>query len=241
MERENQREKNELRPVKMNTAFTQNPTGSVLYESGNTIVFCTAMVEEKVPPFLKGSGKGWVTAEYSLLPASTDTRTSRESSRGKVTGRTSEIQRLIGRSLRAVMDMKMLGERTVWIDCDVLQADGGTRTAAITGGFVVMYIALQKLKDQGLIKEIPVTDYLAAISVGVLDGELYLDLDYKEDFAADVDMNIVMTASGEFIEVQGTAEEKPFSKNEFQGLLELAEKGIMELIEKQKEVINNAG
>lgn len=233
MSRPNNRLDNEMRPVQMNPGFVKNPDGSVLMQCGDTIVLCSAMVEEKVPPFLKGKGTGWVTAEYSMLPASTETRTQREASKGKITGRTSEIQRLIGRSLRAVVDMKALGERTVWIDCDVLQADGGTRTASITGSFVALYLALEKLKEQGIIAEIPITDYVAAISVGIVDGIPILDLEYVEDSRAEVDMNVVMTGQGEFVEIQGTAEGKPFSRQEMDQLLQLAEKGIRELIELQ--------
>ena len=233
MSRPNNRLNNEMRPVQMTPRFVKNPDGSVLMQCGDTIVLCSAMVEEKVPPFLKGKGTGWVTAEYSMLPASTETRTQREASKGKITGRTSEIQRLIGRALRAVVDMKALGERTVWIDCDVLQADGGTRTASITGSFVALYLALEKLKEQGIIAEIPITDYVAAISVGIVDGIPILDLEYVEDSRAEVDMNVVMTGQGEFVEIQGTAEGKPFSRQEMDQLLLLAEKGIRELIELQ--------
>jgi ribonuclease PH len=237
MTRPNNRLNNEMRTVKMTPGFTRQPDGSVLMQSGNTLVLCTAMVEEKVPPFLKGSGSGWVTAEYSLLPGSTETRTQREASRGKITGRTSEIQRLIGRALRGVVDMKALGERTIWIDCDVLQADGGTRTASITGSFVALCLALQKLRDSGAIDTLPVTDYVAAISVGIVDGEAVLDLEYVEDSQAEVDMNVVMTGAGEFVEVQGTAEGKPFSRERLHELLSLAEKGIKELVAMQKSVI----
>jgi ribonuclease PH len=195
------------------------------------------MIEAKVPGFLKGTGTGWVTAEYSLLPSSTETRTQREASRGKITGRTSEIQRLIGRSLRAVVDMKVLGERTVWIDCDVLQADGGTRTAAITGSFVALCLALMKLQAEGIIKEMPIMDYVAATSVGIVDGEVVLDLEYIEDSRADVDMNVVMTGQGNFVEVQGTAEGRPFSRAKLDELLLLAEKGIQEIIALQANII----
>ena len=237
MSRPNNRLDNELRPVQMKAGFVKHPDGSVLMESGDTIVLCSAMVEEKVPPFLKGKGSGWVTAEYSMLPASTESRTQREASKGKITGRTSEIQRLIGRSLRAVVDLKALGERTIWLDCDVLQADGGTRTASITGSYVALYLALEKLKEQGIIAEIPITDYVAAISVGIVDGIPVLDLEYVEDSRAEVDMNVVMTGQGEFVEIQGTAEGKPFSRQEMDQLLLLAEKGIRELIELQARII----
>ena len=226
----------ELRPVRITAGFTKNPQGSVLIQTGDTMVLCSAMVEEKVPPFLKGTGSGWVTAEYSLLPASTDTRTQREASKGKITGRTSEIQRLIGRSLRAVVDLKALGERTVWIDCDVLQADGGTRTAAITGSFVALCLALNKLKEEGVLSTLPITDYLAATSVGIVAGETVLDLEYVEDSQADVDMNVVMTAKGEFVEIQGTAEGRTFDRHRLDELLAVAEKGIQELIVEQRKI-----
>ncbi len=235
--RPNERQNDEMRPVKITTGFTKNPDGSVLVETGETRVFCTAMVEEKVPPFLKGSGKGWVTAEYSLLPASTHTRTSREVNKGRLSGRTSEIQRLIGRSLRAVMDFKALGERTIWIDCDVLQADGGTRTAAITGSFVALYLALHKMKEKGLLTDIPIHDHVAAISVGIVDDIPVLDLEYVEDSRAEVDMNVVMTGEGNFVEIQGTAEGRPFSDDEHAILLELARKGISELVQMQVDAI----
>jgi ribonuclease PH len=237
MTRPNNRQNDEMRSVRLTPGFTKNPDGSVLVQAGDTMVLCTAMVEPKVPGFLKGTGTGWVTAEYSLLPSSTDTRTQREASRGKITGRTSEIQRLIGRSLRAVVDRRLLGERTVWIDCDVLQADGGTRTAAITGSFVALCLALMKLQAEGIIKEIPVTDYVAATSVGIVDGEAVLDLEYIEDSRADVDMNVVMTGQGKFVEVQGTAEGQPFSRAKLDELLLLAEKGIQEIIALQANII----
>ncbi|MCX5780809.1 MAG: ribonuclease PH [Firmicutes bacterium] len=237
MTRPNNRLHDEMRPLRLTPGFTKNPDGSVLVQAGDTMVLCTAMIEPKVPGFLKGTGTGWVTAEYSLLPSSTDTRTQREASRGKITGRTSEIQRLIGRSLRAVVDMKVLGERTVWIDCDVLQADGGTRTAAITGSFVALCLALMKLQAEGIIKEMPITDYVAATSVGIVDGEVVLDLEYIEDSRADVDMNVVMTGQGKFVEVQGTAEGQPFSRAKLDELLLLAEKGIQEIIALQANII----
>jgi ribonuclease PH len=237
MSRPNNRLDNEMREISITPGFIKHPDGSVLIETGDTRVLCSAMVEEKVPPFLRGSGKGWITAEYSLLPASTETRTQREASRGKISGRTSEIQRLIGRSLRAVVDLDKLGERTIWIDCDVIQADGGTRTAAISGSFVALYLALKKLQEAELLEEIPVTDYLAAISVGIVDGVPVLDLEYIEDFRADVDMNVVMTGKGEFVEIQGTAEGMSFGKDKLDILLNLAEKGIQELIAMQKSII----
>jgi ribonuclease PH len=221
----------------MTVGFVKNPDGSVLIQTGDTIVLCSAMVEEKVPPFLKGSGSGWVTAEYSMLPASTDSRSPREASKGKITGRTSEIQRLIGRSLRAVVDLKALGERTIWLDCDVLQADGGTRTASITGSFVALYLALEKLKVRGILAQNPIIDYLAATSVGIVNGVPVLDLEYVEDSAAAVDMNVVMTGRGDFVEIQGTAEGKPFSRLEMEQLLQLAEKGIRELISMQTVIL----
>lgn len=237
MTRPNDRLNDQLRAVKITPGFIKHPDGSVLIEAGETRVLCSAMIEEKVPFFLKGSGQGWVTAEYSLLPASTETRTQREASRGKISGRTSEIQRLIGRSLRAVVDMNALGERTIWIDCDVIQADGGTRTASITGAFVALYLACRKLREKGIITSIPVKDYLAAVSVGIVEGVPVLDLEYSEDSRADVDMNVVMTGRGEFVEIQGTGEGTVFSKEELASLLALAEKGIMELIAVQKCII----
>jgi ribonuclease PH len=200
-------------------------------------VICTASVEDKVPPFLRGKGKGWVTAEYGMLPRATSTRTIREASRGKIGGRTQEIQRLIGRSLRAVTNLKALGERTVWIDCDVIQADGGTRTASISGGFVALALALQGLKERGAIKRIPLTDYVAAISVGIVDGTPLLDLAYDEDSTAEVDMNVVMTGNGRFVEVQGTAEGEPFSRASHDALLALAETGINQLLSLQREIV----
>lgn len=237
MSRPNERLNDEMRPVQMIPGFIKHPDGSILMKCGETIVLCAATVEEKVPPFLKGKGTGWVTAEYSMLPASTESRTPREASKGKITGRTSEIQRLIGRALRAVVDMEALGERTIWIDCDVLQADGGTRTASITGSFAALYLALEKLKEQGIIAEIPIKDYVAAISVGIVDGVSVLDLEYVEDSRAEVDMNVVMTGQGEFVEIQGTAEGKPFNRQEMDRLLQLAEKGIRELIGMQKSIL----
>lgn len=237
MGRPNDRKYDEMRPVQMTTGFVKYPQGSVLIEAGDTRVLCSAMVEDKVPPFLKGTGSGWITAEYSLLPSSTETRTAREAARGKISGRTSEIQRLIGRSLRAVVDLQLLGERTIWIDCDVIQADGGTRTASITGSFVALYLALKKLQAQGLIEAFPIKDFVAAISVGIVDGQPVLDLEYAEDSVADVDMNVVMTGQGAFVEIQGTAEGQPYNRQELDTLLALAEKGIQQLIELQKQVV----
>lgn len=237
MTRPNDRANDEMRTVNIIPGFIKHPDGSVLIEVGDTRVLCSAFIEEKVPPFLKGAGTGWVTAEYSLLPSSTETRTPREAARGKITGRTSEIQRLIGRSLRAVVDMKALGERTVWIDCDVIQADGGTRTASVTGAFVAMYIALKKLVANGVISELPIRSYVAAVSVGISQDIPVLDLEYVEDSAAEVDMNVVMTSTGEFVEIQGTGEDRAFSRSELEKLLALAEKGINELIAVQKSVL----
>jgi ribonuclease PH len=237
MTRPNNRQNDEMRPVRITPGFTKNPDGSVLIQTGDTMVLCSAMIEDKVPRFLKGTGSGWVTAEYSLLPSSTETRTAREASKGKITGRTSEIQRLIGRSLRAVVDLEALGERTIYIDCDVLQADGGTRTASISGSFVALCLALMKLQAEGILEELPITDYVAATSVGIVDGEVVLDLEYVEDSQADVDMNVVMTGRGSFVEVQGTAEGSPFSKDKLDELLQLAEKGIREIITLQGNII----
>jgi len=211
--------------------------GSCLIEFGNTKVITTVSVEDGVPPFLRGKGQGWVTAEYGMIPRSCKSRVPREASKGKLGGRTHEIQRLIGRSMRSVVDMTKLGERTVWIDCDVLQADGGTRCASITGSFVSLVLALAKLKKDGIIDTVPVSDYVAAVSVGMLGGGAVLDLDYEEDSTAEVDMNIVMTGAGRFIEVQGTAEREPFSKSDMEKLLALAKDGIDELITCQKKVL----
>ncbi|MDN4607187.1 ribonuclease PH [Sporosarcina highlanderae] len=230
------------RPVTIEADYLIHPEGSVLISVGNTKVICTATIEERVPPFLRGSGQGWVTAEYSMLPRATGQRTQRESSRGKVGGRTMEIQRLIGRAMRAVVDLEALGERTVWIDCDVIQADGGTRTASITGAFVAMSIAVSKLVVEKELKKFPIRDYLAAISVGKTEeGVLILDLDYPEDSAAAVDMNVVMTGAGEFVELQGTGEEATFTRQEMNDLVELAESGIQRLIKIQMEVLGEIG
>ena len=227
----------QLRKIKVTKNFVKHAEGSCLIEFGHTRVICTASVEENVPPFLKGKGTGWVTAEYGMLPRSTDTRMKREKT--LTSGRTLEIQRLIGRSLRGVIDAEQLGERTVKIDCDVIQADGGTRTASVTGGFIALALALQKIKKQNLIGRVPLTDYVAAVSVGVHKGQPLLDLDYREDSSADMDMNVVMVGSGKFVEVQGTAEKKPFSKKEMDQLLDLAEKGIRELIKMQRKYVGN--
>lgn len=237
MKRYDGREADQLRPVRITRQYTQIPEGSVLIEVGMTRVLCTASVEEKVPSFQKGTGLGWVTAEYSMLPRATQTRTPRESAKGKLTGRTMEIQRLIGRALRSVVDFKKLGERTIWIDCDVLQADGGTRTASITGAYVALVDAIQYLIDKGILKESPLQDTLAAVSVGKVEGVPILDLAYPEDSKAEVDMNVVMTGSGKFVEIQGTAEENPFDRNELDQFLALAEKGIRQLMNEQNAVL----
>ena len=233
MERSYGRAADGLRPIKITRGFTKNPEGSVLIEVGETRVLCTASVEEKVPPFQKGTGKGWVTAEYAMLPRATQTRTQREATKGKLTGRTMEIQRLIGRALRSVVDMKKLGERTIWLDCDVLQADGGTRTASITGAYVALVDAVQYLLNKKLIKANPIVDTLAAVSVGKVLGTPVLDLDYEEDSKAEVDMNVVMTGAGKFVEIQGTAEEVPFDRTELDQFLQLGEKGIRSLMKAQ--------
>jgi ribonuclease PH len=229
----------QLRPTRMTPSFTMHAEGSVLIESGRTRVICTASVEDRVPPFLRNTGKGWVTAEYGMLPRATSTRTQREASAGKVGGRTQEIQRLIGRSLRSVTKLAELGERTIWIDCDVIQADGGTRTASITGGFVALVLALQKMRTAGQIKALPVVDHVAAISVGVVDSTPLLDLAYEEDSRAEVDMNVVKTGDGRFIEVQGTAEGPPFERRALDDLLALADNGIRELVGLQRSIIGD--
>ena len=231
------RRPDELRAVRLQRGFTKHAEGSVLVEFGDTRVLCTASVEERVPPFLKDSGRGWVTAEYGMLPRSTNTRTDREAARGKQSGRTQEIQRLIGRSLRAVVDLSALGSRTVHLDCDVLQADGGTRTAAITGSFVALHDAISWLQKKGLISKNPIRDHVAAISVGVFQGAPVLDLDYAEDSKCDCDMNVVMTGAGGFVEVQGTAEGEPFDRKELDALLALAQRGISQLVGSQKKAL----
>lgn len=230
----------QLRPVRITRNFTIHAEGSVLIEFGNTRVLCTASVEEKVPPHKRGSGEGWVTAEYGMLPRATHTRGDREAARGKQSGRTQEIQRLIGRSLRAVFDLAKLGERSIVLDCDVLQADGGTRTAAITGAFVAAQDAVNKLIAEGKLTESPVTGHVAAISVGIVQGMPVLDLEYVEDVACDTDMNVVMTGAGHYVEVQGTAEGAAFTRAEMDQLLRLAEKGIAELVGMQKEALARA-
>ena len=235
--RPSQRSADELRPIAITRHYTKHAEGSVLIECGDTKVICTASIDEKVPPFLRGKGQGWVTAEYGMLPRSTGTRTDREAARGKQSGRTQEIQRLIGRSLRSVVDLKKLGERTIQIDCDVIQADGGTRTASITGAFVALHDAVSYLLANGSLAHSPLNDFVAAISVGVFRGLPVLDLDYAEDRDCDTDMNVVMTAAGGFVEVQGTAEGAPFSRAEMDALLDLAQSGIVRLVAAQKQVL----
>jgi ribonuclease PH len=234
------RSADQLRKVTINRNFLKTAEGSVLIEMGETRVICTASIEDKVPLFLRDQKRGWVTAEYSMLPRATQVRTVRESIQGRVGGRTHEIQRLIGRSLRCVMDLEALGERTVWVDCDVIQADGGTRTASITGAFVAMVDALRYARESGMIDTDPVRDYVAAVSIGITGGTPLLDLSYQEDSGAEVDMNVVMTGSGRFIEIQGTAETKPFDRNNLQMLLDLAESGIREIFSLQKRVLGDA-
>jgi ribonuclease PH len=228
----------DLRPVRITRGYTKHAEGSVLVEFGDTKVLCTASVEERVPPFLRDRNQGWVTAEYGMLPRATNTRTDREAARGKQSGRTLEIQRLIGRSLRAVTDLVPLGQRTIQVDCDVIQADGGTRTASITGAFVAVHDAIEKLRAAGLVTGAPIRDFVAAVSVGVYRGEPVLDLDYAEDSACDTDMNVVMTGAGGFVELQGTAEGHPFTRAEMNALVGLAEQGIRELIARQRAALN---
>jgi ribonuclease PH len=228
---------NEIRDLKLTRDFLKYPPGSVLIEMGNTKVICTATIEDGVPAFLKNSGKGWLTAEYSMLPTSTHSRSPRESTRGRVGGRTYEIQRLIGRSLRSVTALDAFGERTIYIDCDVIQADGGTRSASITGGFVALVDLFRKMQQRGIVDRIPVEDYVAAVSIGVVDNHIYLDLDYEEDSRAEVDMNFVMTGRGFFIEIQGTAEEVPFGRDLLNKMTDIAVRGIAEITKKQVEVL----
>jgi len=235
MTRQDGRGLDKIRKVKFTRDFIKYPEGSCLIELGNTRVICTASVEETVPPFLKGSGTGWVTAEYGMLPRSCATRIKRN----KDSGRTYEIQRLVGRSLRTITDMKQIGERTIWIDCDVIEADGGTRTASITGSFVALVDALVKIKKKGLISKIPIKDYVAATSVGMVNGSLLLDLCYDEDSKAEVDMNVIMTGSGKFIEIQGTAERQPFAKEDMDKMLGLAKIGIDELFSSQRKLVGD--
>lgn len=228
----------EIRSVKITKDYLMHPEGSVLIEMGNTKVICTASVEESTARHLQGTGKGWVTAEYSMIPRSTEKRKTRDSVRGKIDGRSMEIQRLIGRALRSVVDMQKLGERTIWIDCDVIQADGGTRTASITGAYVAMVEAMKWMRQKGMISEIPVTAMVSAISVGIVDGENVLDLCYEQDSHAQVDMNVVMTDKGEYIEIQGTGEEAPFSKEDLEVLLTLANEGCSQLNKVQRAAID---
>jgi len=237
--RSDKRPANQLRETTITPDYLMHAEGSVLISAGNTKVICTASVEDRVPGFLRNTGKGWVTAEYGMLPRATSTRMQREASSGKVGGRTQEIQRLIGRSLRSVTSLPALGERTVWIDCDVIQADGGTRTASITGAFVALALALEKMRERDMIRTIPLSDYVAATSVGVVDGEPLLDLAYDDDSRADVDMNIVKTGDGRFIEVQGTAEAIPFGRDALDTLLDLADLGIRQLVEKQRALVGH--
>jgi ribonuclease PH len=231
------RSPSEPRPTTITPGYLAHAEGSVLIEVGRTKVICSASIEDRVPPFLRNSGKGWVTAEYGMLPRATSTRTQREATAGKVGGRTQEIQRLIGRSLRSITRLTDLGERTIWIDCDVIQADGGTRTASITGGFVALVLALQRMRELAMIKDIPIVDYVAATSVGIVDGAALLDLAYEEDSRAEVDMNFVKTGDGKFIELQGTAEGLPFDRRALDALMELADAGIKQLIAKQREIV----
>lgn len=235
------RRRDQVRPIKVTRNFIKHAEGSVLIEMGDTKVICTASVEEKVPPFLRDKGKGWVTAEYAMLPRSTHERSPREAVKGRQGGRTVEIQRLVGRALRAVTDTTLMGERTVWVDCDVIQADGGTRTASITGSFIALADACAVLKKKELIKKSPLTDYLAAISVGKVGGEVLVDLAYQEDSLADVDLNLVMTGSGRYVEVQGTAERTPFEKKDMDEFLALGWTAIQDLVMLQKELIGRLG
>ena len=237
LQRTDGRRRDEIRPVNVTRPFIKHADGSVLFEMGDTKVICTASIEEKVPAFLRDKGQGWITAEYAMLPRATHERTPREASRGKQSGRTLEIQRLVGRALRAVTDMSAMGERTVFIDCDVIQADGGTRTASITGAFIALVDAFAKLHDKKLLKKIPITDYLAAVSVGKVGGELLVDLCYEEDSMAEVDMNLVMTGQGRLVEVQGTAERGTFGKNELDDILVLGWDGIQRLVKLQKKLV----
>jgi len=237
--RSDNRAPDHLRDTTITPHYLPHAEGSVLIEAGRTRVICTASVEDRVPPFLRGTGKGWVTAEYGMLPRATNTRMQREATAGKVGGRTQEIQRLIGRSLRSVTNLPALGERTIWMDCDVIQADGGTRTASITGAFVALALALETLRSRDVLRTIPLTDSVAAISVGIVDGEALLDLAYEDDSRAEVDMNIVKTGDGRFIEVQGTAEGLPFGRDALDRLLELADEGIRQLVDKQRAIVGH--
>jgi|SRR5262245_20111643 len=231
------RKPKQLRPITITPSYIKTADGSVLIEMGDTKVICTAKLEDRVPPFLRNSGKGWITAEYGMLPGSSQERVGRESSRGKIGGRTHEIQRLVGRSLRAIADLKCLGERTIWIDCDVIQADGGTRTASITGAYVALAEAARGWLARGIININPLKDSVAAVSIGIIDGKILLDLCYEEDSKAQVDMNFVMTGSGKFIEVQGTAESSPFTRKQMEHMAEIAQGGIKELMKAQKKIL----
>lgn len=239
MQRKGNRKPDEIRKLKIERGFIKHAEGSALIQMGDTWVICTASILDGVPDFLKNSGKGWLTAEYSMIPRSTPTRKMRDASRGKIDGRTQEIQRIIGRALRSIIDISAIGERTIWIDCDVIQADGGTRTASITGGFVALAEAVDYLMKYQLISQMPIKDTVAAVSVGIVDGELLLDLNYEEDSRAEVDLNVVMTGSGKFVEIQGTAEQNPFGKSQLDALLNLAGKGIREIIDYQREVLGD--
>ena len=232
---------NGMRKINIVPGYIEYAEGSCLFEAGKTKVVCTASIEDGVPPFLRGKGTGWITSEYSMLPRSCQKRVPRESTRGKTGGRTHEIQRLIGRAMRSVVNMDVLGERTIWIDCDVLQADGGTRCAAINGSFIALCLALNKLKKEKKLSELPIHNFVAAVSVGIVKDAAYLDLNYDEDSTAEVDMNVVMTDAGEFVEVQGTAEQEPFSRERMDEMLELALKGINSITIKQKEILQGAG
>ncbi|MFD0869734.1 Ribonuclease PH [Chlamydia abortus] len=233
------RQYDQLRPLSLTPHYVKYAEGSVLISVGETKVLCNATVEDRVPPFMKGQGKGWINAEYSMLPRATQVRNQRESVKGKLGGRTMEIQRLIGRALRSVVDLERLGERTITLDCDVIQADGGTRTTSITGAFVAMAIAVDKLFKNQALSAYPITDFLASVSVGIVNQQVCLDLNYAEDSSAKVDMNVVMTGSGKFVEIQGTGEEAPFSRTELDGLLAVSEAGIRQLIEEQKKVLGD--
>jgi ribonuclease PH len=237
MQRSGGRAWNEMRDFRITRDFLRFSEGSVLVEMGHTRVICSATLEERVPPFLKNTGRGWLTAEYAMLPAATQKRSTRESTSGRIGGRTHEIQRLIGRSLRAVTDLQGFGERTITLDCDVIQADGGTRTASITGGFVALVDLLRRMKERGVVGSLPVRDYVSAVSVGIVNGDLLLDLEYAEDSGAEVDMNVVMTGGGRFIEVQGTAESEPFDRGRLDAMTDLAAAGIGRLIERQREIL----
>ncbi|WAA10222.1 ribonuclease PH [Fervidibacillus albus] len=232
------RKENELRPVHIVTNYLKHPEGSALIEQGDTKIICTASIDDRVPPFMRNTGKGWITAEYAMLPRATEQRNIRESAKGKISGRTMEIQRLIGRALRAVVDLSVIGEKTIWIDCDVIQADGGTRTASITAAYVALALALNKLYEENKMEKFPLTDFLAATSVGIMEEHgTILDLNYSEDSQADVDMNVVMTGSDRFVEIQGTGEESTFSHEQLLELLELAKGGIQQLIQIQREAL----